>query len=67
MSDEVRVRFVRPWRVYKPGDVILPPSGMADALVRQGLAAYDKQHELELAVAQPVVEHANATPRRKRR
>lgn len=34
----MKIRFVRPWGVYRPGQVIEPPDGQANWMVRQNIA-----------------------------
>jgi hypothetical protein len=66
----MKIRMVRPFRVYKVGDVIDAPDGMARQWITHGLAVEDKQRdliELETATASPAVETADATPRKRRR
>jgi hypothetical protein len=63
----MKVKFIRAWKVYCVGDVIDVPDGMGTELVNTGRAVRDTQQLLEVADAEPAVEHADATPRRKRR
>jgi hypothetical protein len=62
-----KLRFVRPWRGYKSGQVIDVPGGLAAELVARRLAVEDRQQLLETAAIEPVVETANATPKRRGR
>jgi hypothetical protein len=63
-----KLRFVRPWRVYRSGQVVEVPGGMAAELIAKRVAVEDTQRELiETAAVEPVVETADATPKRRRR
>jgi hypothetical protein len=68
----MKIRMVRPFRVYRTGDVIPDaPDGMARYWIANGLAVEEKQQDLveqlETATAEPVVERADATPRKRRK
>lgn len=67
----MKIRMIRPFRVYRKGDVIDAPAGMARHWIAHGLAVEDAQRELveqlETATAEPKVERADATPRRRRK
>jgi hypothetical protein len=68
----VKIRMIRPFRVYRVGDVIPDaPDGMARYWIARGLAVEDTQRNLveniETADAEPEVERADATPRKRRR
>lgn len=65
------VRFRRPYKAYKPGQVVPVTGGLARTLELMGLAEVVREQQLELAVApEPVVELAVApaakAPRRRR-
>lgn len=63
-----KLRFVRAWRAYRTGDVVEVPGGLAAQLLAQRVAVEDRQGNLiETASAQPVVETAEATPRKRGR
>jgi hypothetical protein len=63
-----KLRFVRPWRVYRSGQVVEVPGGMAAELIAKRVAVEDTQRKLiETAAVEPVVETADATPKRRRR
>lgn len=62
-----KLRFVRPWRVYRAGQVIDVPGGLAAELVARRLAVEDRQQLLETAALDPAVETADATPKRRGR
>jgi hypothetical protein len=67
----MKIRMVRSFRVYRKGDVLDAPAGMARHWIAHGLAVEDKQQELpqqiETAAIEPDVERADLTPRRRRR
>ena len=63
-----KLRFMRPWRAYRTGQVVEVPGGMAAELIAKRVAVEDVQRELiETAAVEPVVETADATPKRRRR
>lgn len=63
-----KLRFVRPWRSYRTGQVVDVPGGLAASLLAQRVAVEDRQATLiETAAAEPESETADATPRRRRR
>lgn len=63
-----KLRFVRPWRGYRAGQVVDVPGGLAASLLAQRLAVEDRQGSLlETAAVDPVVETADATPRKRGR
>jgi hypothetical protein len=69
-TDRIRIRFLRPYRAYRKGDVIEMDRGQAKGWVVAGIVELvgEQQPELEVAVAERRdVETADATPRRKRR
>lgn len=62
-----KMRFVRPWRVYRAGQVVEIPGGLAAELLARKVAVEDRQQDLiETAAVEPVVETADATPKRRR-
>ena len=64
----MKMRFVRPWRVYRTGQVVEVPGGLAAELLARKVAVEDRQQSLiETAAVEPVVETADATPKRGRR
>jgi hypothetical protein len=64
----MKLKFVRPWRVYRPGQVVDVPGGMAAELIARKFAVEDIQRRLiETAAIEPIVETADATPKRRRR
>jgi hypothetical protein len=68
-TDRIRIRFVKPYGVYRKGDVLEMDRGPARSWVIAGIVELvgERQPELELAVERRDVETADATPRRKRR
>lgn len=67
----MKIRMIRPFRVYRKGDVIDAPTGMARHWIAHGLAVEDTQRDLteqlETATAELDVERADATPRKRRK
>ena len=64
----MKMRFVRPWRVYRTGQVVEVPGGLAaELLARKVAVEYRQQSLIETAAVEPVVETADATPKRRRR
>lgn len=64
----VQLRFTRPWRNYRTGQLADIPGGAAAELVARHIAVRDTQQPLlETATLEPVVERADATPRRRRK
>lgn len=69
-SDQMQIRFVRPYQAYRRGDVITMDKGPAKSLVLHGYAMenVEEQQMLEVAaVERRDVETADAPRRRKRR
>lgn len=71
MIETTQVRFLRPFRAYKPGQVVTVTKGLARSLQMARRAEAFVQPQLELAVApEPLVEQAVApaakAPRRRR-
>jgi len=63
-----KIRFTRAWRTYRTGQVVEIPGGLATQLLAQGVAVEERQQELiETAAVEPVVERADATPKRRRK
>jgi hypothetical protein len=63
-----KIRFTRAWRAYRTGQVVEIPGGLATQLLAQGVAVEERQQELiETAAVEPVVERADATPKRRRK
>lgn len=63
----MKLRFTRPWRNYRTGQVAEIPGGVAAELVAKGAAVRDHQLEIETAALEPVAETADATPKRRGR
>lgn len=64
----MKLKFVRPWRAYRTGQVVEIPGGLAAELVAKRVAVEDRQVELiETAAVEPVAETADATPRKRGR
>lgn len=60
-----KLRILRAFRAYRAGQVLDVPGGIADSLIRNGIAVEDKQQELETAAVERRAETADATPRRR--
>ena len=64
----MKLKFIRPWRAYRAGQVVEIPGGLAAELVAKRIAVEDRQGELiETAAVEPVTETADATPRKRGR
>lgn len=64
----MKIRFLRPWRAYRAGQVVEIPGGIATELVAKRIAAPDSQGVLiEIAAVERATETAAATPRRRGR
>ena len=64
----MKLKFTRAWRGYRNGQVADIDGGLAAQLLAQGVAIEDRQQDLiETAAVEPVVETADATPRRVKR
>lgn len=62
----VKIRLVRPFRAYSTGFVLEVPTGQAKEMIQRGYAVEEKQRDLiETAALEPVVERADATPKRR--
>jgi hypothetical protein len=63
-----KLKFTRPWRGYRTGQVVDVAGGLAAELLAMRVAVEDTQQELiETAALEPVVETADATPKRRRK
>jgi hypothetical protein len=63
-----KVRFLKPFRVYKRGDVVDMEPGHARAWITAGIVAAESEPRLmETAALKVRAESADATPRRRRR
>lgn len=63
-----KLKFVRSWRVYRAGQTVELPGGIAAELIAKRVAVEDQQTQLiETAAIEPVTETADATPKRRRR
>lgn len=64
----MKLRFTRSWRAYRTGQVAEVPGGLAADLIAKRIAVEDRQGNLiETAAAEPMLETADATPRRRGR
>ena len=63
-----RMKLLRPYSSYRTGQIVEVPGGLAADWISRKIAIEDKQTPLiETAALEPVVETADATPRRRRR
>jgi len=63
-----KIRLIRPFRSYNRGTVLDVPGGQAHEMIVHGYAVEERQQDLlETATAEPEVEQADATPRKRRR
>ena len=63
-----KLKFIRSWRVYRAGQTVEIPGGLAAELIARKVAVEDTQPALiETAAMEPVVETADATPKRRRK
>lgn len=61
-----KLRFVRPWRSYRVGQVVEVPGGIAGELLAKRVAVEDTQGTLiETAAVEPEVRTAAVTRKRK--
>jgi len=69
MSDRVKVQFLRPFRVYRKGDVIDMDQGPAKSWMVAGIVTpvLEEQRVIEEAVVERRAETADVPRRRKRR
>jgi hypothetical protein len=64
----VKLKFCRAWRVYRSGQVVDVPGGLAADLVARKVAVHDSQAELiETAAVENDAETADARPRKRGR
>jgi hypothetical protein len=63
-----KLRMLRAFRNYRPGQVVEIPGGLAAELIAKRFAVEDRQQELiETAAVEHDVETADATPKRRKR
>jgi hypothetical protein len=63
-----KLKILRSWRVYRTGQVVEIPGGLAAELIAKRIAAEDTQQELiETAAVEPAARTADATPKRRGR
>jgi hypothetical protein len=63
-----KLRMLRSFRSYRPGQVVEIPGGLAQELIAKRFAVEDRQQELiETAAVEHDVETADATPKRRRK
>jgi hypothetical protein len=63
-----KLRMLRSFRSYRPGQVVEIPGGLAAELIAKRFAVQDRQQELiETAAVEHDVETADATPKRRKR
>ncbi len=63
-----KLRMLRSFRNYRPGQVVEIPGGLAAELIAKRFAVEDRQQELiETAAVEHDVETADATPKRRRK
>jgi hypothetical protein len=63
-----KLRMLRSFRSYRPGQVVEIPGGLAAELIAKRFAVEDRQQELiETAAVEHDVETADATPKRRKR
>lgn len=63
-----KLRMLRSFRNYRPGQVVEIPGGLAQELISKRFAVEDRQQELiETAAVEHDVETADATPKRRRK
>jgi hypothetical protein len=63
-----KLRMLRSFRSYRPGQVVEIPGGLAMELIAKRFAVEDRQQELiETAAVEHDVETADATPKRRRK
>jgi hypothetical protein len=59
MLGTIKIRFLHPWERYMPGDVIQPPAGMREELIRRGYAEVVIEPDApETAMVEPQTEKA---------
>jgi hypothetical protein len=63
-----KLKMLRSFRNYRPGQVVEIPGGLAAELIAKRFAVEDRQQELiETAAVEHDVETADATPKRRKR
>jgi hypothetical protein len=63
-----KLKMLRSFRNYRPGQVVEIPGGLAAELIAKRFAVQDRQQELiETAAVEHDVETADATPKRRRK
>lgn len=62
-----KLKFVRSWRVYRAGQTVEIPGGLAAELIAKRVAVEDTQTFIETAAIERVTETADATPKRRKR
>lgn len=63
-----KLRMLRAFRNYRPGQVVEIPGGLAQELISKRFAVEDRQQELiETAAVEHDVETADATTKRRRK
>jgi hypothetical protein len=63
-----KLKMLRSFRNYRPGQVVEIPGGLAAELIAKRFAVEDRQQELiETAAVEHDVETADATPKRRRK
>jgi hypothetical protein len=63
-----KLKMLRAFRSYRPGQVVEIPGGLAAELIAKRFAVEDRQQELiETAAVEHDVETADATPKRRRK
>jgi hypothetical protein len=63
-----KLKMLRSFRNYRPGQVVEIPGGLAMELIAKRFAVEDRQQELiETAAVEHDVETADATPKRRKR
>jgi hypothetical protein len=63
-----KLRMLRSFRSYRPGQVVEIPGGLAAELIAKRFAVEDRQQELiETAAVEHDAETADATPKRRRK
>jgi hypothetical protein len=63
-----KLRFTRSWRVYRAGQTVEIPGGLAAELIAKRVAVEDSQQQLiETAAIDRATETADATPKRRGR
>lgn len=66
----MKIRFTKSWKGYAAGEITVIGGGVADTLIRRGIAVEETQQQLiETASLEPAeaVRTADATPKRRAR